>query len=157
VLHHSISSGKRVNRYWFDFLQIRLPKEPLDQGGYAYRDPVTVQMVNLAPGHYITTHHIAWPEQITYGPSTEPVAAVTLRHTEVYLNHQFTEEGKKTVLCGFKYVDEETGRSYQQDRAAWLQKADKGLVFYFMFGHKNNDFENPLVMQMILNGVNYKL
>ena len=157
VLHHSISSGKRANRYWFDFLRIHLPKAPLDQGGYAYRDPVSVQLINLAPDHYITRHHIVWPEQIAYAARGDSLApAVSLTHTEVYLNHQFTDGDEKTVLCGFKYYDQASGEWFVQERSAWLKRVDEGLVFYFMFGHEKNDFENPLVLQMIMNGITYQ-
>jgi hypothetical protein len=157
VLHHSISSGKRLNRYWFDFLKIQLPDAPFDQDGYVYRDPVTAQLVNLKKGHYITGHDINWPEKVSYGSTQkQEIPAVTLTHTEVYLNHQYTDQQDKIILCGFKYFDEASGRWFMQDRAAWLKKADKGWIFYFMFGHKNNDFENPLVTQIILNAITYQ-
>ncbi|NLP09484.1 ThuA domain-containing protein [bacterium] len=156
VLHHSISSAKRANRHWFDFLNIRLPNAPLEKGGYAYRDPVTVQMINLAPDHYITRHDLAWPETAVYDSLSTPVPAVTLTHTEVYLNHTFTEEKEKQVLCGFKYFDQASGRWYQQARSAWLQKTGQGYLFYFMFGHKNNDFENPVIAQLLLNSLTWQ-
>lgn len=154
VLHHSISSGKRANRHWFDFLNIRLPNAPLDKGGYAYRDPVTVQLINLAPDHYITRHDLKWPETADY--DSTPVPAVTLTHTEVYLNHAFTDEKEKQVLCGLKYFDQASGRWYQQARSAWLQKTGQGYLFYFMFGHKNNDFENPVITQLLLNSLTWQ-
>ncbi len=156
VLHHSISSGKRANHHWFDFLNIRLPNAPLEKGGYAYRDPVTVQMINLAPDHYITSHNLKWPESADYDSSSTVMPAVTLTHTEVYLNHTFADEKEKQVLCGFKYFDQASGRCYQQARSAWLQKTGQGYIFYFMFGHKNNDFENPVIAQLLLNSITWQ-
>lgn len=156
VLHHSISSGKRANRHWFDFLNIRLPNAPLEKGGYAYRDPVTVQLINLTPDHYITRHDLKWPETAEYDSMSTPMPAVTLTHTEVYLNHTFTDEKEKQVLCGLKYFDQASGRWYQQARSAWLQKTGQGYLFYFMFGHKNNDFENPVIAQLLLNSVTWQ-
>ncbi|HPI72034.1 MAG TPA: ThuA domain-containing protein [bacterium] len=156
VLHHSISSGKRANRHWFDFLNIRLANAPLEKGGYAYREPVTVQMINLAPDHYITSHNLVWPETADYDSLPAPAPAVTLTHTEVYLNHTFTNETEKQALCGFKYFDQASGRWYQQARSAWLQKTGQGYLFYFMFGHKNNDFENPVIAQLLLNSLTWQ-
>ncbi len=157
VLHHSISSGKRNNRYWFDFLKIKLPEASLQDGGYAYRDPVDVQMVNLRPDHYITSHNLTWPEKTTYGDvSPIEAPAVTLHHSEAYLNQKFTDQNEKLVLCGMKYFDSATGVWYMQDQAAWLKKADQGWIFYLMFGHKNNDFEVPQITQMILNAMTWQ-
>ena len=34
VLHHSISSGKRKNKDWFNFLGVTLPEADVDTGGY---------------------------------------------------------------------------------------------------------------------------
>src|SRR3954468_6911154 len=54
LLHHSISSGKRKNKEWLPFFQITLPTAKFDEGGYAYFDASTFQVVNIAPGNYIT-------------------------------------------------------------------------------------------------------
>jgi len=47
LLHHSISSGKRKNKYWLPFLGVELPDKPFDQGGYKYFDPATFQIVKV--------------------------------------------------------------------------------------------------------------
>lgn len=154
VLHHSISSGKRANAYWFDFLKIRLEAKPLLAGGYAYREPIDLQLVNLQPKHYITSHNVHWPETAAYNSRTLP--AVTLTNTEVYLNHILADDRDRTILCGFRYYDQETGRWFLQDRAAWLKKSGNGSVFFFMFGHKNNDFENSVVTHIILNSISFR-
>lgn len=154
VLHHSISSGKRANANWFDFLKIRLEAKPLLQGGYAYREPVDLQLVNLQPKHPITSQQVRWPETAAYNSRTLP--AVTLTHTEVYLNHILLDDRDRTILCGFRYFDVETGRWFIQDRAAWLKQCGNGSVFFFMFGHKNNDFENPVLTQILLNGISFR-
>jgi hypothetical protein len=153
VLHHSVSSGKRLNKQWFDFLKIKLEAKPLSEGGYAYREPIDLQLVNLQPKHFITSHNIQWPDVLSYHDRKLP--AVTLPHTEIYLNHILSDDRDRTILCGFRYFDQESGQWFLQDRAAWLKKTGKGSVFYFMFGHKNNDFENPVATQIILNGISF--
>ncbi len=78
VLHHSISSGKAENRYYFDFLGIHLsqpesssgPVQP--GGGYGWKhqeadgEGVTLTLTNLHPDHYITNHNIRWPDTVQY-------------------------------------------------------------------------------------------
>ena len=66
LLHHSISSGKQKNKDWFPFLDIKLPSGDLDAGGYKYYAPVSFDLVNLAPRHYITTHDVQYDEKVPY-------------------------------------------------------------------------------------------
>jgi hypothetical protein len=54
VLHHSISSGKRKNRYWFDFLGVSLPEGDVEKGGYKWIEGVQFEVVNLDSNHFIT-------------------------------------------------------------------------------------------------------
>jgi hypothetical protein len=166
-LHHSISSGKVKNKYYFDFLGVRLDgidkaREPAAAGEhYAWREGIDFQLVNLNPGHYITTNGVAWPEKTAYRPSDGPSAereypALTLKHAEAYMNVQFTDGREKTVLLGFKYLDDRNGVLYMQDREAWLKAAGQGWIVYLQMGHSTPEFENPAVAQMVLNAVNWK-
>jgi hypothetical protein len=154
TLHHSISSGKRKNKYWFEFLGIELPTGDVAQGGYKWTEPATLEIVNLAPGHFVTTHQVPYPTRLPYrreGTSGEPPAlpGFALPDSEVYLNHTFTRP--RTVLLGFKYRDPQSGVVYMQDRAGWHLPAGKGEIFYFKPGHSTKDFENPAYAQILAN------
>lgn len=158
ALHHSISSGKRKNRHWFGFLGIDLPSKPVTEGGYKWIEPATIEVVNLAPEHFITTHKVAWPARIAYRPESGGEEAlrpgIVFEESEVYLNHTFT--GPRTVLLGVKYREPETGRVWMQDRAGWLRPAGRGLIVYFQPGHSLRDFQEPAYTRLILNAVLYQ-
>jgi hypothetical protein len=167
-LHHSISSGKAQNEYYFDFLGIRLDhpefsKYPVKPGeGYGWfhdgENGSTLILVNLNPNHYITTHKINWGPSITYissdGPAVEGMyPSITLPKTEIYMNHKFTDGREKTVLCGFKYYDPRNGEIFMQDRTVWLKSYGQGTIVYILPGHTTADYENPNIAQMILNAI----
>ena len=167
ALHHSISSKKATNEFYFDFLGIRLddPKTAKDPampgGGYAWREEVTLTLVNLNPSHYITSHNVTWDGEIAYTPSDQPAAdalypSISLHETEVYLNHKFTDGRAKTVLYGIKFFDDRNGQMFMQDRGAWLKEHGNGEVVYFMPGHSATDFKNHDISQMILNAINWE-
>lgn len=154
VLHHSISSGKRTNELWFNFLGVKLPEGDVDRGGYKWIEPVTYQIVKLAD-HFVTTNKVSWPENVVYsaaGPDEyqRHLPGFTLRGSEVYLNHQVF--GNKKKLLGQKYIDS-NGKVWMQDTVGWYQHAGKGMVFYFQPGHSPSDFENPTFGRLLLNAV----
>ncbi len=157
LLHHSISSGKRKNRDWFSFLGIDLPTGDVDAGGYRWIEPATLDLVNLAPDHFITTHQVRYPARIAFRLPNEPDPRVdrpafTLTESEAYLNHTFTKP--RTVLLGFRFVDPQDGsKLYQQNTAGWLMPAGQGLVVYLKPGHSQRDFENPTFLRIVLNAV----
>src|SRR5207245_2931936 len=100
-------------------------------------DPVSYDVVNLAPGNPITTHKVRFGKTIPYESTAEGSSkmfpATTFTDTEVYLDHVLS--GPRTLLLGMKYTDAKTGKVYMQDTAGWLLQTDKGDVFYFMMGH----------------------
>jgi hypothetical protein len=149
LLHHSISSGKRPNRYWFHFLGIELPAKPYPEGGYKYYEDIEMDVVNLAPGHFITSRKVEWPKQAAWEGRPHP--AVALDETEVYLNHVFT--GSRTTLLGIEFTDKTLGRSYAQPSGGWYKPAGKGWVFYFMPGHSAHEFANPVYSQIVANAL----
>jgi hypothetical protein len=151
LLHHSISSGKRENKLWFPFLDISLPNKPYAEGGYKYFDPADFDVVNLAPGNFITTHDVTFPDKVMFEGKETPSFAV--KETEVYLNHVFS--GPRTTLLGIKYTDKTTGKVYEQPTAGWYRPAGKGMVFYFMVGHKASDYDNPVYAQILANAVTF--
>ncbi len=167
ALHHSISSKKADNEFYFDFLGVRLDdpkaaKNPvMPGGGYGWREEVTLTLVNLNPAHYITSHNVTWGDEIPYTPSDQPSVealypSISLHETEVYLNHKFTDGREKAVLYGFKFFDDRNGQMFMQDRGAWLKKYGKGEVVYFQPGHATSDFENDNIAQMILNAITWE-
>jgi len=157
VLHHSISSAKRKNAEWFPLLGIELPKADINEGGYGYVGDINMEVVNLAPKHFITTHKINYPEKISYKQESETkeknLKGYKLLKTEGFLNHIL--RGKKTILLGFKFTDKK-GKTWMQDRAAWCMKVDKGWIFYLQPGHAITDYEDTTNAQIVVNAVIYK-
>lgn len=157
VLHHSISSAKRKNIEWFSFLGLELPKKDVSEGGYKYVGDINMEVVNLAPDHFITTNKINYTTSIAYtreGQNTEKdLSGFILSNTEAFLNHDLQKP--RTILMGFKMKDT-TGKVWMQDRSAWCMRVEKGWVFYSQPGHTGADFENPIYARIIANAVIYK-
>lgn len=160
-LHHSISSRKAENKFYFDFLGMQLYKGPMEEGGYAWKASRWT-LVNLNPKHYITNHNIKWEEQVTYTSSDQPSVEKTFPginlkdDSEVFINHRFTDGREKTVLCGLIYTDKTNGKTYMQDRGVWIKSQGKGSIVYLMPGHCVSDYQNENVAQMILNAINWQ-
>jgi len=159
-LHHSISSKKALNKFYFDFLGMRLDKGTMDAGGYKWK-ACSYSLVNLNSQHYITNYGVDWDKRTAYTPSDYPSSerkypSITLgADSEVFLNHKFTDGREKTVLCGIVYHDPESGRTYMQDRGAWIKKQGKGTIVYFLPGHAVSDYENKNISQIILNAITW--
>ena len=158
VLHHGMASAKMKNAKWAEFMGVKiLPKDaPVNPWGV---DIGKFTLVNLAPGHWVTTHDVKWSSTVAYTPSDSPsveqvLPAVVFPKTEVYYNLQFTDGRKKTVLLGMKA--EASGRLVMQDRGGWMMPAGKGWVFYFQPGHYGTDFADPVYSQIILNSLAWK-
>jgi len=160
VLHHSISSGKRKNKYWFHFLGIELPEGSWEEGGYKWIEPVGQKVVNVNPGHYITSHEVDYEGRVFF--ESEKVKAgeypyFTLKeNSEVYLNHKFTDGEEKTVLLGFIYEGEKTGgRKVMQSTSGWLKKVGNGWLIYLQPGHLMEDMQSKPFQQMIVNAIRW--
>lgn len=157
-LHHSISSKKAENRFYFDFLGMRLDKGPMETGGYKWKAS-DWSLINLNPQHFVTNSGVNWDQKTAYTSSDYPSSEgwypsiAFKKDSEVFINHKFTDGREKTVLCGIVYKDGETGKTYMQDRGAWIKKQGKGTIFYFMPGHAVSDYENTNVTQIILNAI----
>jgi hypothetical protein len=160
-LHHSISSKKAENKFYFDFLGVQLSKGSMEDGGYAYKAS-SWTLVNLNSKHYITNHNIEWNDEVTYTSSDQPAAEKAYPCTrlkddsEVFINHLFTDGRDKTVLCGLIYTDKATGKTYMQDRGGWIKAQGKGTIVYLMPGHCISDYQNERVAQMVLNAVTWE-
>ncbi len=156
LLHHTISSRKRENKFWLPFLKVELPKTDFEKGGYKWIDPVRLEIVNLAPKDYITSHKVKYESKIRYtsserGGGEKEYPGFTLEDTEVYLNHVLS--APRTILLGLKYADAKTGKTYMQDRAGWYGKGGKGWVVYLAAGHSAHEFEHPAYGQIVVNAV----
>lgn len=160
-LHHSISSKKAENKFYFDFLGVQLGKGPMENGGYAYKAS-SWTLVNLNSKHYITNHDIKWNDEVAYTSSDQPSVEKTYPCTrlkddsEVFINHRLTDGRDKTVLCGLIYTDKTTGKTYMQDRGGWIKTQGKGTIVYLMPGHCVSDYQNERVAQMALNAVTWE-
>lgn len=153
LVHHTISSGKRKNRDWFPFLGVTLATGDVSQGGYKWIEDVDWELVNLAPDNPVTSRGVEWPARVEYRGAARPAA--TVKHSEVYLNHQLT--GERTVLLGLKFRDPVTGTLYEQDTAGWYRRAGKGWVVYFMAGHSVAEFHNPVCARILVNAITGEL
>ncbi|TKJ34799.1 MAG: hypothetical protein CEE38_16705 [Planctomycetes bacterium B3_Pla] len=159
-LHHSISSKKANNRFYFDFLGMRLDKGQMETGGYKWK-AARWSLVNLNSQHVITNAGVEWGEKIAYTPSDHPSTegafpSIMLGDdSEVFINHKFTDGREKVVLCGIVYRDVESDKTYMQDRGAWIKEQGKGTIVYFMPGHCVSDYENKNISRMILNAIEY--
>jgi len=161
VLHHSISSGKRKNKYWFDFLGIKLPEGSWEKGGYKWIEPVSQKVVNINPSHYITSHEVKYDGRISF--ESEKVkrglySYFTLKkNSEVYLNHTFTDGKEKTLLLGFVYDGERIGgKKVMQNTSGWLKKVGKGWLIYLQPGHLVDDIQSKAYRQIIVNAIRWK-
>ena len=169
-LHHSISSGKANNKYYFDFLGIQLddpefsPYPVKPGGGYGWLESdakgINYMLVNLNPNAFVTNNKIEWGQPVDYQSSDDltikrKYPAIVFKNTEAYFNHKFTDGREKTVLCGFKFLDPRNNELFMQDRAVWYKPYGKGIIYYFMPGHFASDYENKNLAQMILNAIMY--
>jgi hypothetical protein len=167
AVHHMVSSGKAKNRYYFDFLGLAMDgieqaREPAQPGGhYMWREPVEKTVFNLAPGHYITSHGITWPEHAPFAASDVPAMsvemrpAITLERTEVYANVKRTDGDAKTLLLGYNYTDDRNGVTHAQATDGWIKPAGEGHVVYIQPGHFVEEFTDPdnILNQLILNAI----
>jgi hypothetical protein len=158
VLHHGMASARMKNKLWPEFLGVRiLARDHPVHPWKVFRG--TFQVVNLQPGHWVTTHNVQWPSRTKYTPSDGPSAeqdlpSFDLPDTELFHNQLFSDGRRKTVLLGMK--GEVEGRTLMQDRAGWMMPAGRGWIFYFQPGHNASDFEHPSYLQMIVNAMEWK-
>lgn len=155
VLHHAIASAKMENRRWLPFAGINLSKDPdsrfpwkVEQGKFL--------MINLNPGHFITSDKIVYDLRVPYMSSNTPsdtalFDAFSLGETELLKEQMFIDGAQKTILFGYLVNDTRNGRVYSADRAGWYRKEGKGYLFYFVAGHNEADFKNRNFSQLILN------
>jgi type 1 glutamine amidotransferase len=156
VLHHGISFSKRENPRWLHFLGIHL--EPRDASVNEWRVVMNAMhtVVNLKPGHFITTNGVSYERNVNYTGSDAPskekaFRAYDLLDTEIFLNQHFTDGRSKTVLFGFQCFDPVTKKTINQDRGGWIKHVGLGSTIYLNPGHAPSDYEHPAFSQIIHN------
>lgn len=155
VLHHGIASSKMNNPDWLEFVGIRLYSPDDELYGWKVLHDTTLTMVNLSPGHFITSNKINYNKIIDFTPNFSNYSdsisgkyqAFDLLNTEIFLNQKFTDSKKKKLLYGFASKD----GTIMQLSCGWYQKTGKGWLFYFQAGHQISDFENENFKQILLN------
>lgn len=157
LLHHSISSGKRRNRFWLPRIGVELRQGDAASGGYKWIEGVRLGLVNLAPRHFITRNKVTYAERLEFAGDGHRRAVrpgFTLGHSEVYLNHHLS--GQRTILLGLVYNDPHTGVTWMQGTAGWVMPLGKGRVVYLMPGHSPEEFQHPAYGRLIANAVIWK-
>ena len=158
VLHHAIASAKMQNQNWLPFCGVGLTKDKTARFPWTVLVNGTFHMVNLWPGHFVTTNKMQYDATVSYASSDQPAEkcsfqAFTLPDTELLMNQMFVDGRQKTVLFGYKFIDSVSGKTFMADRAGWFVKKNKGLLFYFVAGHCDADFLNKSFCQVILNSL----
>lgn len=155
VLHHSIASAKMKNPKWLEFLGMELFPRDHHQYPWGVLSDTTHTVVNLCPGHFITSNGINYEKDITFHSEYDTIfngifEAFDLKHTEIFLNQRFNGDQHK-ILFGFST---ENG-SIMQPTGGWYKKAGKGGVFYYQAGHSISDYENQNFFRIILNTLHW--
>ena len=156
VLHHGIASSKMQNPAWLDFLGIDLFPRDHHKFPWGVIGKTTHTMVNLYPGHFITTNGIKYDKTIPFHSEYDTIfhgeyPAFDLPDTEIFLNQRLKDDQIK-VLFGFKNTD----GSRMQPTSGWYKQSGKGMIFYYQVGHSVADFENPNFIRVILNTMEWK-
>jgi hypothetical protein len=151
VLHHGIASAKLENPEWLEFLGIELFPGDHDRYSWGVIHHATHTMVNLNPGHFITTNGIRYEKETLFHSEFEPIfqgtfPAFDLSDTEIFLN-QIPKDEQIEVLFG---VTDGKG-SIMQPTSGWYRETGKGRVFYYQAGHSVEDYGNPNFIRVLLN------
>ncbi len=155
IPHHGIASSKVRSPEWLDFVGVRIaPRDDPDRPWRVIAD-VTHTFVNVRPGHYITSHRVAYDAQQPFqvSPDSAPRVLPALRFpdTEVFVNQQHAPGRNKTILFGSLCVDPHSGEEISLPGTGWLEPSGAGWIFYFQPGHRPEDFQHPAYQQILLN------
>lgn len=162
ILHHGIASAKNKSPYWMEFVGIEILPKNAPEYPWAVVSGVDFEMVNLAPGHPVTTQQVNYTTKTTYlrsDPSQgkeETLSSFVIPDTEAYLNQRFRPGYQRTLLFGMKSKEPIGGSVYMQDTGGWVMKAGKGWMFYLQPGHFGRDFEVSQLRQVLLNCLSWK-
>ena len=157
VLHHGISSSNMKNPQWLDFLGIELFPRDHQEYPWGVLANLTYSMVNLYPGHFITSNGIKYEKTTTFNSEYDSIyvgefRAFQLINTELFLNQRFKKDDQRTILFGFRTED----GSRSQPTSGWYSQKGKGRVFYYQPGHAVSDYMNPNFLKILLNTLEWE-
>lgn len=162
VLHHSLASAKTANSKWLDFLGVSILPDS-KKSPWKVTAQTSHQMVNLAPGHYLTTHNVEYPEQVDFSFLGRPdlegsFPSFTLEDTEVFHNQILSQKDQKVILFGYKtsLAADASGLPRMEPTSGWYKSTGKGWVFYFQAGHTEEDFKHPSFSRVLLNCLSWQ-
>ena len=162
ILHHGIASAKNKSPYWMEFVGMEILPKNAPEYPWAVIYGVEFEMVNLAPGHPVTTQQVNYTGTTAYSRSEPPqskeesLPSFVVPDTEAYLNQRFRRGYQRTLLFGMRCKDPVGGAVYMQDTGGWVMRAGKGWMFYLQPGHFGRDFEVPQLRQVLLNCLSWK-
>jgi hypothetical protein len=156
VLHHGIASAKMENPDWLEFLGIELFPRDHVQFPWGVMANTVHTMVNLYPGHFITSNGIRYGKTIPFHSEYDTVfhgdyPAFDLFDTEIFLNQRITSDQTR-ILFGFT----DTDRSRMQPTSGWYKPSREGMIFYYQAGHSVADFENENFIRILLNTLEWE-
>jgi len=165
LLHHAIASAKRRSPKWLEFLGIAIFPRDHPRHPWLVSAEVTHTMVNLAPGHWITTNGMDYDRTVEYHSKTRAkyrgrFKAFDLPNTEVFHNQRFTDGEAKTILFGYRLTGEAAAALPSnvpacEETSGWLKRTGRGMVVYLQAGHAAHDFENARFARAVLNCLEY--
>ncbi|KPL08825.1 MAG: hypothetical protein AMS26_23780 [Bacteroides sp. SM23_62] len=93
VLHHGIASAKMKNPEWLDFIGIELFPRDHHKYPWGVMGHTTHTMVNLNPGHFITTNGITYDKDIPFHSEYDTIfhdvyPAFDLTDSEIFINQR---------------------------------------------------------------------
>jgi len=74
---------------------------------------------------------------------------IQFHDSEIYMNHVLS--GPRTLMWSIRY------KGVEQPSGAWRRPSGKGEVFYFMAGHKPNDFDIPRFARDVTSAIEGRL
>ena len=156
VLHHGISSSNLKNPDWLRFVGIHLEAPDAVSHPWKVESNSEHALINLNPGHYVTTNGVEYVDSRQYTSSDSPSAsadyeAVVFVSTEFFRNQHIADGREKTVLFGSRCEVADTGEIVMQDRGGWFKRTGSGWLFYFQPGHVAGDFETRAYLQILHN------
>lgn len=164
VIHHAIASAKWNNPKWLELVGIKMAPRNDPARPWKVSGPVGVNhtMVNLKPGHFITSNGIEYEREVDYVSPDDPdlkgrFKAFDIPETEIFHHQTHTDRDKKTILFGYRFEDAETDATVMEDTSGWYKPVGRGHLFYLQPGHENRDFNHPQFGQVMRNCLDWEI